>query len=395
MTNDFQCTIPKEKIYDADYLKFVLQVAASSASFGTICLTEPSQLNGVYHSRGNLNALLIAPFGSGKTSQVFNIIGTPVIYGNDHTKAGMIGSISKTGDHTVGAAFRAGGKLAIWDETQDMHYTVKDCLNSLMEGKHEYKREIGFKTTKPVKMGSLKSGGIFKINGNSIYLYSKFSCIASSMFIKLGTRTENAWYSRFVPIRINIDSFDYYRRLSKGEIVYEILADYHKEKINFTFPRYIEFADWFWDRIEDSHWKSLERTRQDDLAFVNRSLQDIVRMAAFKSITNGGNEIQPDDAKGVVNQYHDQMLYNLYTGALTENEYRVISLIGRKISQEQMSIELGISQPTVSKILYKLKAFHLITGDIPVIALKEGNADGEMWEQVYVPKELEESLPSG
>lgn len=389
MTNKLECTIPKEKIWDNNYLKFVLQVSASSASFGIITLVQPGNELGHFNIRGNCNAMLIAPFGSGKTTQIFKILGTPVVYANRLSFAGLTGSISKQGYPTIGAAYKAGGKLLIMDETQGMPLDVKDAMNSLLESPHTFERNIGFSVLKTVRKGSHKSGAQFSVAGGEIKTYAKFSCIASSMFINLGHRTENAWYSRFVPIRMNIDSFDYYRRLTAGEIVMDIDAAYYKEKINFTFPNYIEFHKWFWDRIENSHWKGLEKTRQSDLAFVGRSLGDVDRMAAFICMTKGGNEILVEDAKEVVTKYHDQMLYNLYMGPLTENEYKLLALVNNKVSQDSMGATLGIDQSTVSRILAKLKRMNLISGEVPIVEEDKyaNTSDGKDWDQMIMPKE--------
>jgi hypothetical protein len=391
MTSRLECTIPKEKIWDDNYLKFVLQVSASSASFGSVALTQPAQETGVFTLRGNLNAMLVAPFGSGKTTQIFRICGTPIVYANKFTYAGLTGSVNKMGQPTIGAAFKAGGKLLMMDETQGMALDVKDAMNSILEAPHRFSRDIGFSILKNITKGSVKSGAHLAITANQIRLYSKFSCIASSMYIKLGNSTENAWYSRFVPIRLNIDSFDYYRRLSAGEIVMNIDAVYYKDKIDFSFPQYMEFHKWFWDRIDNSNWKGLEKTRQSDLAFVNRSMGDIDRMAAFIAMTKGGTEIQVEDAKYIVEKYHDQMLYNLYMGPLTENEYKILAMVNVKAKQDEMAMEVGISQPTVSRILLKLKRMHLISGDVPIIEEPKTMAapeDGEDWDKMISPKEM-------
>lgn len=339
--------IPFEKIWDLDYMKFMLEASASSNKFGSIACP---QKHGTFLMRGNINCMLIAPFGSGKTTQVFNIIGSEIERGNNLTFPGLIGTISREGQLIKGSCMRAGGKLLAIDEAQRMPLEVMDALNSLLEPPHQFKRVMGFKMLMPVKEPKTKRG-YYWIRGeeNEFMLKSKFSCITSSMKVRLRTSIEQAFFSRFIPVRVKIDRY-YTKKFYRGEYAYTIKATQFKG--DFEFPEYMKFVDYFDDKFDNSHWARVFEANSNKYGFLIRNLGDLCRLAAFMASRQDSNIILYEDAKKITDKFFDQILYNIMMGPLTDVEYKVLSMIHMK--QDQIADDLEISQSFVAKIMGSL-----------------------------------------
>jgi hypothetical protein len=387
MTNKMECTIPKEKIWDTDYLKFILQATASSACFGTVWQYQPTSQRGYYDNRANLNAMIIAPFGTGKSSQILKINGAKIVRGNDFTFPGLIGTISKNGELVLGACYRAGGKLLMLDETQSIPLNVKNAMNSLFEGDHNYVRNLGYNIIKRVTKGTQKSGARIVADSNELNVYSKFSCIASSMYVELNHPVKVAWYSRFIPIRFKID-LNYIWKLTAGEIVYDIDAYYYKQVQDFKFNEFPDFHKYYREKIENSPWKTMLESRPNDMGYLPRNMQDIIRLGCFIALSKGRNEVLFEDTKYVIDHFLYQILYNIYMGPLGTTESYILNNIEK--TQEKIAEELGVDQSTISKGIMRLKRLHLISGvieDTPenkAIAVKEEKE----WDRIFVPTEF-------
>lgn len=344
--------LPKETIYSLDYIKFMLLASASSSRFGVINLYEN---NKIFKSRGNLNALMIAPFGTGKTSQICSINNVKIETARSVSMPGLIGTITRDGQYLIGSCFNAGGKLLLIDECQSLPHLVKDAMNQLLEPPHEFRRDIGFKSVMPVH----KKTRYAWVRGeeNWFKIRSKFSCIASGMRINLENDVDKAWYSRFIPMRLKVD-LDYIEKLVGGETIFEVNAlDFAGD---FEFKDYMKFRTYYFKKFRESRWMKIFNLKQDDYGFIARNTQDLARLAAFSAALDGTNEIELDHAIKMTDKWFHQILYNILIGPLSDNEYKTIGLVD-SMSQDEIAAILGISQGEVSKIIDFLKAKGIIT----------------------------------
>jgi hypothetical protein len=350
--SEFKPFINAKDVLYLDYLKFILQASASSTKFGIIPLHEENNITHII--RGNLNALLIAPFGSGKTSTICKINNIDIINGNDLTFPGLIGTISKNGEFLPGSCWDASGKLLLMDETQNISLKVKDAMNSILEYPHCYSRKMGnVKILSPIKMK--KGYSSIRAELNTFKVYAKFSCICSSMRIDLRFDVERAWFSRFVPIRIQPEIRAIYRML-KGLNSFEINAlDF---KGDFTFPDYLKFVDYHERRLENSHWNKVFELRPDDVGYIGRDVGDFIRMGAFMAALQESHEILFEDVKKTFDKFFDTKMYNTMIGPLSTHEYFVLNNYEK--TEEELAEILGVTQQDISLIIKSLMLKHLL-----------------------------------
>lgn len=341
--------IPIEKVWDLDYIKFMLQASASSTKFGVVDLHQIN--NSIFSIRGNINCMLISPFGAGKTTQIFDMEGVEIERGNNLSMPGLVGTISREGQLIKGSCMRAGGKLLIIDEAQSIPRSVMDAMNALLEPPHQYTRALGFKMMMPVKEPKSQRGN-FWIRGeeNQFTMKSKFSCIASSMRVKLRSTIEYAFFSRFIPARMRLDR-DYVKKMLSGGSVHSIKVTNFKG--DFIFKDYLQFKDYYFDRFDKSHWARVFDANDEKYGHVIRNVGDLCRLAAFMAARRGTNYVSFEDAKKIADKFFDQIFYNIMMGPLKHNEYNVLNLIGK--TQEEIAEELNTTQQNISRIMLGLR----------------------------------------
>jgi len=351
VTSKLKPVLSKEEIFNLDYIKFVLLAAASSPRFGVIRCVEKNDL--IFSMRARIHALLISPFGTGKTSQVIQINNASVVSANDITFPGLIGTITKTGEFIIGSCYKAGGKLLVIDEAQRMTKKTKNAMNSLLEPPHTYNRALGYKMLKPFR----KRGKYRWVRGseNDFEIGSKFSCIASSMRIREGTDVEDAWNSRFILIRMKITE-NYMKKLLSGDIIFDINAIRYEG--DFTFDDYMRYQKYYWNMYDKSKFKSYFSKNPNMYGYLSRNSGDIIRLAAFVCASENRSAIQFEDVKMIYDKYWKIMMYNMLMAPLTKEEYTILNNID--LTESEIAAILGVSQPMISRYIKGLKAKGLL-----------------------------------
>lgn len=343
---------------EKDYINFILEASASSPRFGVIREKEKDK----YHEeRGNIHTMLILPFGSGKSSIFANLgedkkLKNYIVFAHDLTFPGLIGSINREGEVIKSSVIEAGGKLLIIDEAQRLGQDVREALCALLEKPHTYTRHLGFKLKNDIKI-KRKYYYIFgKRDSNELKIYSKFSCIVSASYMKIRTSIDQAFFSRFIPIRFT-PTLEWYEKLTIGEKPIVINPEF--KTLDFSFEKYPEFHNYFWENLKKhpSHKHFLEH--QGEMGLIPRFLQNLVRLSAFVESLDNNTEISIDTAKFVHDKFYNFIFANIVTSTLDEISFRILSYLG-KLSQEEIAEKLGIDPSTVSKKIRKLKEKNII-----------------------------------
>lgn len=341
----------KSEWSEFDIINFILEASASSARFGIV---KEKENNGYYITRANLHAMLVMPFGTGKTSSFIGI--KDAVYANDISFPGLIGTINKDGEVVESAIMKAGGKILVIDEFQLLSKEVKNALNSILEYPHVYSRTLGYKIRSSVN----KRGKYFYIkakqNTNKFEVYSKFSCIASGMFFNRKTTIDKALTSRFVLISFN-PPFEWYKSLSRGERAIKINPELRE--IDFIFEDYLRFNDLFWKKIEESAYYSYFRDIENERGYLVRYLQDIVRFGCFLASLENRNEVKTEDCIFVLERITDFCLSSYILHTLDEISFFVLRNLGR-YNQKEIAEQLNVSEARVSQVVKQLKSKGLL-----------------------------------
>jgi len=342
----------KEIWNEVDTLQFILECSASSARFGTINEYENEQ---VFTTRANIHAMLILPFGSGKTSSFIQIKDAVKVY--DITFPGVIGSVNQNGEFIESSIIKAGGKVLVIDEFQRLNEGVKNALNSILEYPHTYSRTLGYKIR-----GSVRKRGKFyrikaKQNTNQFDVYSKFSCIAGGMYASQKTTISKAWFSRFIPIRFS-PSIEYFEKLSRGEKSIRINPEY--KELSFEFPDYLKFNQIYWKTIKRSPFmRYFTKTNRNESGYLIRLFQDLVRIGAVIASLEDRQVVTPEDCELPMNRLVDFILTSYTTSTLDEYDIFIVNNLTR-LKQTEIAEMLGITPSAVAQRVSKLRRLGVI-----------------------------------
>jgi len=338
----------KSELTETDYISFILEASASSAKYGVIMEKEEK---GYHITRGNIHAMIVAPFGSGKTSSFLDI--ENAVYAFDITFPGLIGTISPDGEVIESSLMKAGGKVLIIDEFQMLGIDVKNAMNSLLEYPHFYSRNLGYKIKTPVK----HRGKYYSIEakGNELRVFAKFSCIAGGTFVSRRNSVAKAWFSRFIPIRF-IPSLDYYEKLSRGEKIIRI-----KPKIveaDFRFPTYLDFHKAYWETLKKlDAYKYFERN-PEEAGYTVRLLQDIARLSCFIASLEDRVTVKKEDYELAL-RFLPSILSSYIYSNLNENDMFILNNM-HIMKQSEIAEKLGVSTSYISQRVERLKSLGVI-----------------------------------
>lgn len=351
----FKPLLTKNEIFNMDYIRYTLTASTSSTKFGVINLAEKNEQ--VFPIRGNTNVLIVSPFGTGKTTQIFKVNNVKIVNANDLTFAGVVGTISKEGQLVIGACMKAGGKLLIIDEAQKIKSTTKNAMNSILEPPHIYSRTLGYNMSQFVN----KKGKYCWVRGseNTFTLYSKFSCIASQMYVRLKSTIDWAWWSRFMHIRLKITE-DYMKKMLMGDNIFDINAS--EKNINFTFKDYLDFHKFYFDNFDKSIFKEAFERKPEYYGYLSRNIGDIIRLSAFAVSLEGGEEIHLDDAKRIFDRYWKISMYNALMNPLTSEEYTILNNMDKQ--REEIASLLGVSESRISQLKLELYKKGLVSSGV-------------------------------
>jgi len=329
----------KNEIMQMDYINFMLEAAASSARFGTITEWQPK---GRFTTRANINACLVMPFGSGKSTNLIQIKPEHCVKSNDMTFAGMIGTISKDGDFNEGSIIKAAGKLLVVDEFQSLDDTAKNAMNSLLEYPHTYSRNLGFQVKHPIR----QKGKYFslRVEKGCIDLYCKFSCITGGMYINKKNDVQKAWFSRFVPVVYN-PTLDWYKKMTAGLTAMKINPQCHEG--DFQFRNYMEFHADYWAAMgTDKFLLNYFDVHPRQTGYVARNLQDVARLSCFIASLEGRQIIKKSDYLEAL-KFRGLMLKNAILTSLTDVEMAILE--HAEMSNSELALLTETSIPNISQ----------------------------------------------
>lgn len=353
-TKPVEQTVDFNEIVSSGYEQFIINACTSSTRFGHITLQERTT---TFKTRGHINCILIKPFGTGKTTIVYDIEGPEVEDANTITMPGIIGSITKQGQFLEGSAYRARGKLLRLDEAQSLTQDVKEAMCSILEYPHKYKRALGYKMYMPVREGDMPEDnkltfGWIRGSENNFQIMSRFSCIASTILLNRKTPIDKAFASRFIPIKIIVSTDDIWGMLS-GEKKYNVKPIEFEE--SFYFPKYMKFLEYAKVHFDNSRWKALFRQKPEEVGYISRIFIDIVRLGAYLGAIQGNTEVQLDDCMHVLEKYGDIIYFNTMIGGLDDTDYNILRL-SRGRTQQQLADIIGIDQSTIKRKIDSLLA---------------------------------------
>jgi len=158
--------------------------------------------NGIVHRdhimRSQLNLLIVAPYGSGKTTMSIQIekegLGYRLV---NFTKASVLGTINRSGEFVPPVILKGAGRAILIDEFQNINPEVRDVLLSLME-EQRAEKELAFTVTSPINV----TGDFYKIvvEDGSIKINVRACYIITTMKINLRRVQDLALLSRCYPI---------------------------------------------------------------------------------------------------------------------------------------------------------------------------------------------------
>jgi len=347
---DAKKILNKSEITDTDYINFVLEASASSAKFGVVKEKEDVRKK-YFVTRGNIHAMLVMPFGSGKTSSFLDI--ENAVYAYDITFPGLIGTISKDGEVVESSLMKAGGKVLIIDEFQLLDEATKNAMNSLLEYPHSYSRNLGYRIKSPVR----KRGKYYSIEakGNELRVYAKFSCITGGMYVSKKSTIAKAWFSRFIPLRFT-PSLGYYEKLSKGEK--SIKINPRIVETDFYFRDYLSFHKLYWETLKSLPIKEYFEKHPDESGYTVRCLQDIARLSCFIASLEKRETVKKEDYEQALRFLPHMLSSYLYSG-LDEVDLFILNNI-HTMKQTEIAERLGITPASVSARISMLKKIGVI-----------------------------------
>lgn len=344
--------LSKNEILQMDYMNLVLEAAASSGKFGT--LTE-MQDNGPFVTRANIHALLIAPFGSKKTTGL-QVPGAQ--FANDVTFPGLLGTISKDGIFVPGLVARVSGGLMIIDEFQRMDDSVKNAMNSLLEYPHTYSRNLGYSARVPFKKHTKYCS--IDVKEGWINVYGKFSCISGGMWLSRKNPVQQAWASRHIPI-IFKPTLDYYKKMTLGEKPIKINPHMHEMDFIFRREEYKAFHAKVWENWENDEiiWNYFQ-AHDDERGYTGRMLQDLARLSCFMASLDKRSIIARKDWEKALKLQRIMALNTIFSD-LTEIEMAILE--NPALGDEAISAKFRFSRMGVWKARKRLISDGLLKSD--------------------------------
>lgn len=324
----------------------VLSAVVSSSGLNDLILYEKG--GKLFKTRSQINALIIQPFGTGKTISTLNLKNT--IRLTEYTLPSIVGSIKKDGQFVQGIISSCGAKTLIIDEIQNIGLKAKNALLDLLENQ-QHQRGLGYNV--PSDINKQGDNWSISVKGNMMDIRCQFSCICSGTYISNRSSIDKAWLSRFYPLFVEKDIDDIFK-LIKGESKLNI--KYHKFKGDRHFKRYLEFCDDFEKHIRSLPF--LSSFNSENIGYIARTCLDTARLANYFSLIAGSTDIEKIHWLKAL-PFSTMQLRNYLMLKLTESDYEIFSNSAIKNHKELMAIT-GLSKSQVSRSLDKLIRLKLI-----------------------------------
>ncbi len=351
-----------------DIISKLVSACVMSSNSPPLILREDS---GDKKIRSQLHVNLVLPPAAGKSSGIFTGVPKDMIYRcYDLTLPGVIGTINKEGEFSPGTAIEGAGRVIHIDERQNMSYGVLKALLNLLEGGY-YSRNIGFMLKSGVKMRrkycevrGVRNTGRFEVR-------SRFSCLLTGILHTRIDRNQRsdiyvnsmAFMQRFSTVAF-LPGVDDFFNVIRGKPLFDV--NLPKKRDSDVEPVYIdewnEFVDLF--REEMLEFPLVKTFDSMKYGFLTRSCLDMIRLFAVnKKHAKSGHlpcKWLSNEGKNIAKF----CIYSVVTKTLNSTEYKILNYVlnNEDFRQNKVAADLGISQPTVSKVLDKLCKFKLLGG---------------------------------
>ena len=298
--------------------------------------------------RSQLNILILAPYGSGKTTLTRQIekegLGVRI---TRYTYASIIGTITKSGEIREPAVVKGAGKLIMIDEFQNIRAELRDELLTLME-EQLAERELAFTVQRPIE----RRGKYYEMTaeGGSLRTRVRASYMITTMDLKFRRTQDLALLSRAFPIALGFNLEDA-EALIRGDIVYDF-SDV-KEHLFLFDNKEMRISEEESMRIFDM-LKELAEKYKIEAGHVMRMWGDMVRIANVLSILKGYDEVKYSPALRTYAKIYVQGVRGAELGA---REFQVLDYIEKKgsVTTKELEERFNYSRGQLMSILRLLK----------------------------------------
>ena len=329
----------------------VVRYSAISTSAGKI-YTE----NG-YSTRLQINVLVIAPFGTGKSSLFIKLKNADMgEILTDYTLAGLVGTVRPNGQVIRGFLLKCIGKSLIVDEYQKFGAEARDAILNLMEN-HFYTRVL----TAPVPQPVYEETELYKLVAEQNYLHieARLSYIIGCMYFKVKTMDDLALLSRSFPISLTADEymgFDLYL----GKEIFSISKDVNKLR-DIVKGQSVKIDDTQRNKLVN-YTKNLFISHKIEQGFITRGLWDLSRIAGINAIIDGRDTVNDDDIVLTLN-YLPLQVIGYARGQLTPAQVKVLDCIyssNKGVTTNHISKMTKIPDTTVDIYTRRLESLGLV-----------------------------------
>lgn len=359
MTDTEPC-VPKGE-EERKFVERIISACVSTAPSPKLTLLQENNKRHV--TRQQIHALIIKPFGTGKSTVLksfqpdsYHELAMP-------TMPGLIGSITKTGDRVDGAICQAAGKTLVIDEYQQLSENTRECMLKLLEDQYMPERPIGYKAADQTKTINRKHISI-TYNKSSVQINRiNFSCLC------LGTRnrhgdTNQPWMSRFICMPIIVTDKDAHDLLL-GRSSYNV--KYQPLERPIIMENYSEFVNEVWEYKNTKTPLLNMSLNQNEIGYGPRAVTDLVRLACYEEAVRFHNEtseplagthrleLKPEPRRYLPTL--DLIMHGYKSAELTEQQYCIYNMLtsGLFNTQQEIADRLGVAQSEIARTFKKLK----------------------------------------
>ena len=330
-----------------NYFNNILSACLSSSKADKITLCED---NGkCFLTRAQLHALIVQPFGTGKTTSMVDMDPKKVFQLTKFTESALLGTITPDGEFMPGAISNSAGKTLFIDEYHNLARNAKWAMLQLLEHQ-KYDRSLGYHI-KTGKFSSSKKYIKIKAKRNVFSTQARFSCICSGIEKFNESSNDRAWLSRFVPVEYNTELADVFN-LVRGRAAKKIkIYEWNESPV---FEDYMKFVDKYEKVVLGLNF--IDKFDKYNMGFIARNVLDMARLASFFSRDNG----TVDDWERVL-AYVPYALHGYVASRLTLKEYRIMQLfLDGSHTPHEIRDEIGCSDTYVYNTKMKLQGMGLL-----------------------------------
>jgi len=282
--------------------------------------------------RAQINILLNAPFGTGKTHLIEQIerhrLGLRIM---NWTEVALLGSIRKDGEIVPPMTIVCAGKTVLIDEFQNVPAKFRLPLLSLME-EQRAERMLNFKVPQPIRYDS-KYWSVFAQEGYMTFKIRSSFIVATS---KAGTtHLDRMLQSRCIQVNIQVGYEDMKR--GYGDIKFNDIVELRNELDNKQ--GYFKKSEW--EDVRDTVIEEL-RSREISPNYAYRVSADILRIMNIKMLIGE----DPDEAW----KYLDFILHGILGSSFTPIEIKIYQSLNGRTPLEEITSRLNIPKE-YSKLL--------------------------------------------